>query len=229
MANPIALKRSHEQCIALALDLLRLQCDKHGSPADGIPRKENPAWMGNNWAFELSFFLFDAGVTLMSGFSKMPVEARVAESQELIQRSIDILESAAREEYRAGAKTKREIANRAADVLNVLGRELGWRRSSPPPEQNASAAQGFATQPQPETWETPFLPPGMSSFGLVPHPPLPVPMDTTISTPLSMFWPSDGNDFLTSLGLSSQGSTAQGPTWSNPQQVNNDNFVGSGW
>src|SRR5882672_7639178 len=125
----VGLKSSHGQCIGLAMDLLRLQCVTHDSAKGQSGRKDNAAWTGNSWAFELCYYLFDAGVTLMSGFSKMPLEARAKEAQELVERSIEILESASQEGQEdnhipSGSKTKREIALRASEVLNLLGREL---------------------------------------------------------------------------------------------------------
>jgi hypothetical protein len=73
--------------------------------------------------------LFDAGITLMSGISKTSIEVRVKEAQELVQRSIAILENASPEgqewnQTLNGGMAKREVGSRASEVLNMLGREL---------------------------------------------------------------------------------------------------------
>ncbi|KAF7970650.1 hypothetical protein HWV62_23342 [Athelia sp. TMB] len=144
--NAAGLKRSHEECISLAIDLLRLQCITHDSAYRKASRKQNAAWTGNNWAFELCYYLFDAGVTLMSGFGRMPVEARAKEAQELVDRSVLILEEMGRE-YGSGPGAKRDIAMRAVDVLNMLGRELGWR-SAGDPGLGAGIAAASAAAPR---------------------------------------------------------------------------------
>ena len=214
--NLACFKKSHEQCMSLALDLLRLQCVTHDSANSQPGRKENAAWTGNNWAFELCYYLFDAGVTLMSGFSKMPVEARANEAQELVQRSIEILENASREGQEGnqtlnGGKAKREIASRASEVLNMLGRELGWRRETTGTiTQDGSDHRAHFSHRLPDSSPTP---PPMNSFDFATQTPLPVPIDVTNSTPLSMFFAApQGSSLLSSFVP--QTDSSQLPAWS---------------
>jgi hypothetical protein len=211
--NLTGIKRCHEQCMNLAMDLLRLQCVTHDSANGQAGRKDNAAWTGNNWAFELCYYLFDAGVTLMSGFSKMPVEARAQEAQELVRRSIEILEKASREGQEGnhihGAVTKREIALRASEVLNMLGRELGWRRA-----ELETVIQHPSDLPS-ETWRAPSPTPSTPNpFGFVPQPALPASMDATNSTPLSMFFGAPQNSLLLS-SFAPQADLTEPQLWSN--------------
>jgi hypothetical protein len=228
--NLAGFKKSHEQCINLALDLLRLQCVTHDSANGQAGRKGNAAWTGNNWAFELCYYLFDAGVTLMSGFAKMPVEARATEAQELVQRSIDILETASQEGQEGsstvnGGRAKREIASRASEVLNMLGRELGWRQESAEtnPQHTTDSQSQFHAHTLPAS--PPTVPP-MNSFGFVPQSPLPVPMDVTNSTPLSMFFAApQGSSLLSSFAQ--QTDLSQLPLWSDLQNQSGTGSFGS--
>ncbi|KZP19385.1 hypothetical protein FIBSPDRAFT_932896 [Athelia psychrophila] len=173
------LARSHLECIALATDLLRLQCITHDSAIRNASRRENAAWTGNGWAFEVGYYLFDAGVTLMSGLArirdiaaregadprgarkrgreaereaegeaerKRETEAREREkeAQELVDRAVLILEKIGREdaEGEGGADGgKRDIALRAVEVLEMLGRELGWRSVGDPGLGGGEAAK----------------------------------------------------------------------------------------
>jgi hypothetical protein len=194
------------------MDLLRLQCATHDSANGAGGRRDNAAWTGNNWSFELCYFLFDAGVTLMSGFSKMPVEARAQEARELIQRSIEILEDVGwegRGEDRIlnGGTAKREIAIRAGDVLNILGRELGWRHGAR--EMVEQKNSGFSTKLPVQASPPPSAAgPAAQLFGFIPQSPLPGAMDTSNSTPLSIFF---------SPSFVPQTDFSQSPLWSDSQ------------
>lgn len=210
-ASIIGMKKSHELCIALAMDLICMQCVTHDSSKGRASRRENAAWMGNNWAFELCFFLFDGGVTLMSGFARMPIEARAKEAEELMQRAMEILESAAQEEGN-GRTSKREVAMRAVDVLNVLGSELGWRQLPDRPFESSTSTAEPTIFSDPEAYvvdqnlpKPTSMSPGswFRSFGHVPQPPAPVPPDPSNSTPWSMlFSPASGNPFSSSEQMS---------------------------
>lgn len=202
--NIAGLKKSHEQCISLAIDLLRLQISAHDAGYSPDCRRQNAAWMGNNWAFELCFFLFDGAVTLMSGFSRMPVEARAKEAKDLVKRTVEILEGVGIEGGGPGGKGKRDIAWRAVDVLNVLGRELGWRKDgaaqqaastthSVPPLASLYPSPNFApdfsahpaTTPYAWAWSPP-VPTNPNTYEFASQVPSgPMPMDTSSS--LSMF------------------------------------------
>jgi hypothetical protein len=172
------------------MDLIRFQCVTHDSVIGQSSLRDNATWRGNNWAFELSYYLFNAGVTLMSGFAKMPVEARAQEVQQLVRRSIEILEDASRQTTQVPhcGQTKREVALQASEVPNMLGRELGWRD-----EEAGKSALGIfdplTEQHGPTAHDSSLTGHSMDSFGVTLPSPYAPSMDSDNETPLPMLLP----------------------------------------